>query len=490
MASKVVRGHPVPVFIFVALILVASLARLYKACVAHGVGRWLPTWMSRNAPTLALAAAGALSVAGGCSRLWLLALLPAAAASFLLRRLSDRGCIAGSVAVVSTTAAMVTLALLRMVPTSYALLPLPLLAVYSVAAYKHAERMPRIAGSARAVALLILLGIVPIVAYAYLEATPAPAVLSAVSEAAAAAVEVTASVTGAALPSPAYPIQSTSTACRIVRAVAAPLAALVNCDRTLSSRLRQGKLLNGSFASLMHDSGAGLHSYSPFHSDFWAFTDISASYFGGAAGGSSVSPARGTIACVGLDDSSPPRPYVYLIFDAAYAPTAVTRLFASEPERLRGHHVCTQAECQLRADGARLPFDIISGHYWTDAVIIPPVDDPTLPPTSACPPALRNVDWTVARHIAASGGGYIDGSPAEKRGSQGSTARTLRSSRRSKRNRAQKRGSRREKRGSRTSAAPTPPPTIAPVSTMLLSSAAPAIAPPSATAVVPTYHCT
>jgi hypothetical protein len=46
--------------------------------------------------------------------------------------------------VISATAAVITLALLRWVPTAYALLPLPLLAVYSVAAYSHAERVPRI----------------------------------------------------------------------------------------------------------------------------------------------------------------------------------------------------------------------------------------------------------------------------------------------------------------------------------------------------------
>jgi hypothetical protein len=242
---------------------------------------------------------------------------------------------------------MVDLALLRWVPTNYALLPLPLLAVYSVAAYSYTERMPCVGCSARAVALLILLGVVPTVAYAYLDVVPAPIIVDVLSDVASAAADVTASVSAAALPPSTYHIQRMPTAYRAVRALAAPLAALVNCDcsLSLSARLRKDKMLNGSFASLMHDSGAGLHSYFPFHTDFYTFTDVSASYFGGAAGGSSVSPARGTIACIGLDDSSPPRPYVYLICDAAYAPSAVTRLFASEPERLRGHHIYTRAKC-------------------------------------------------------------------------------------------------------------------------------------------------
>ena len=108
------------------------------------------------------------------------------------------------------------------------------------------------------------------------------------------------------LPPASHPVRSTSAACRVVRSASSNLAALVNCDRTLNARLLEDKRLNGSFGSLMHDSGAGLSSYSPYHDDFLYFTDISPAFFGGAAGGSSVSPARGVIAAVGLDDSAPP----------------------------------------------------------------------------------------------------------------------------------------------------------------------------------------
>jgi hypothetical protein len=42
VASRVVRGHPIPVCIFLALVVIASMLRLCRVCSAHGVGRTLP----------------------------------------------------------------------------------------------------------------------------------------------------------------------------------------------------------------------------------------------------------------------------------------------------------------------------------------------------------------------------------------------------------------------------------------------------------------
>jgi hypothetical protein len=105
IASGIIRRHPMLVSALVALLLLAALVRLCRACVARGVGVGLPAWSYSHASSLLLAAAGVLSVTGGCSSL-----------------------------------------------------------------RTHAERMPRVGCSARTVALPILLGIVRIVAYTYLEA--------------------------------------------------------------------------------------------------------------------------------------------------------------------------------------------------------------------------------------------------------------------------------------------------------------------------------
>jgi hypothetical protein len=306
--------------------------------------------------------------------------------------------------------AFVLLGLLRYLPTFCALLPLPLLFVYSVTAYAHALRMPRICGSVRVLALLLLLGVVPVVAYHVLESTLAP-----VSEGIASSVAAAASAAITLPPPSSYPVQSASAACAAVRAAALPLAALVNCDRSLTAKLKNDTMLNGSFGSLMHDSGAGKRSYSPYYNDFFEWTDISNAFFGGAAGGSSITPARGTMACIGLDHSSPPRPYVYLVYDSAYAPSAVARLYASEPERLLDNHVCTRTLCQQRSDGASIPLDVIAGHYWTDAVILPARGDPVLLSTlHFCLPSLLawprlggcsaycHLRWRLPRRLACS----------------------------------------------------------------------------------------
>ena len=113
----------------VALLVLAAVLRLYRFCASARVGQGLLTWCMLHSASLVLAGVSVISVAGRCSSLWILALLPAAAASHVLHRLTDRGCLVGSLTVISAAATMVALALLRWVPTTYALLPMPLLAV-------------------------------------------------------------------------------------------------------------------------------------------------------------------------------------------------------------------------------------------------------------------------------------------------------------------------------------------------------------------------
>jgi len=359
--------------------------------------------------------AGVAPTCMGGSWMWLISMVPAALLTAILGCLSDGRHLTGSVYLVALEVCLVALGLLRLIPTTYSLLPLPLLFVYSAAAYACALRMPNLGGRASTLAMLLLIGAVPLVAYALLESSVAadPDVL--VSSVSAVVDDIASSATATLSAPTAFPVQTNSAVCNVIRAVAAPLAALVNCDRSLPARLRRDADTNGSFGSLMHDSGAGKRSYTPYYSDIFEFTDISPEYFGGAAGGASMTPGRGTIAAIGLDDSSPPRPYVYLIYDAAYAPSAVARLYASEPERQHDHHVCTRVEAQQRHDGSNIPFDIIEGHYWTDAVFLPAVGDPNLPPTTSCPRALRGLDWDAARRIARSGGGYLDAKPPPQR---------------------------------------------------------------------------
>jgi len=120
----------------------------------------------------------------------------------------------------------------------------------------------------------------------------------------------------------------------------------------------------------------------------------------------------------------------------------MTRLLASEPERLLSHHVRTDAPtktglAQMRAVGSAIPIVISGRHYWTTAVVLPPSGSPTIPHGSICPPALREVDWAAARNIAAEGGGYIGRSPVENRGSRATRgpppSRALRNQRRRRR---------------------------------------------------------
>jgi hypothetical protein len=200
----------------------------------------------------------------------------------------------------------------------------------------------------------------------------------------------------------------------------AVVGALIDRDASLPPALRANTALNGAYVSWMHDNGAGNHSYSPYYSDFDYFTDFTVKFFGGIAGGASTSPARGTVTMVALDDAN--RPYVYQLHNVSYAPAAMTRLLAAEPERLLGHHMRTDAPtatglAQMRADGAAIPFVVSGGHYWTNAVVLPPNGAPALPSGSICPRALRGIDWAAARAIAKDGGGYVDAHPVENRGS-------------------------------------------------------------------------
>jgi hypothetical protein len=141
----------------------------------------------------------------------------------------------------------------------------------------------------------------------------------------------------------------------------------------------------------MHDSGGGKRSMTPFYSDFSRFTTTTSNSFGGITGGSSSSPDGGVVDYVSLDNDG--RVYVYSDHDVMYSPSVMIRMYASEPARQLGHHVCTKRLVQERADGANIPFAIEHDHYWTNAVVLPAGRDPVLSPSSTCLPALRNVGW-------------------------------------------------------------------------------------------------
>jgi hypothetical protein len=90
----------------VTLLVIAAVLRLYRFCAGARVGQDLLAWCVLHSASLVLAAVSMVSVAGGCSSLWVLALLPAAAASHILHRLTDRGCLVGSLTVISAAATM------------------------------------------------------------------------------------------------------------------------------------------------------------------------------------------------------------------------------------------------------------------------------------------------------------------------------------------------------------------------------------------------
>jgi hypothetical protein len=77
---------------------------------------------------------------------------------------------------------------------------------------------------------------------------------------------------------------------------------------------------------------------------------------------------------------------------ARYAPGAMVRLFSTEPSRKKGHHFCTEAMDQRRADGAVIPATAEDDHYRAKAVVPPPHRDPHVPVSTGCPAILRSVD--------------------------------------------------------------------------------------------------
>jgi hypothetical protein len=103
-------------------------------------------------------------------------------------------------------------------------------------------------------------------------------------------------------------------------------------------------------------------------------------------------------------------------------------MYASEPGRLLGYHICTKRLVQERADGAVIPSAVEHDHYCLGQRrgLIPHGRDPVLPPSSTCPrpgaQALRHVDWQRARALAAAGGGYLDGAPGYLDGAPGPAA--------------------------------------------------------------------
>jgi hypothetical protein len=52
------------------------------------------------------------------------------------------------------------------------------------------------------------------------------------------------------------------------------------------------------------------------------------------------------------------------------------RMYASEPARQLGHHVCTKRLVQERADGANISFTIEHDHYWAAALLYVPSGSP------------------------------------------------------------------------------------------------------------------
>jgi hypothetical protein len=119
----------------------------------------------------------------------------------------------------------------------------------------------------------------------------------------------------------------------------------------------------------MHDSGGGKRSMTPFYSDFSRITSTRSNSFGGITGGSSSSPGAGVVDYVSLDHEG--RVYVYSDHDVMYSPSAMIRMYASEPARQKGHHVCTTRLVQERCDGAIIPFTTEHDHYWANAVVLP-----------------------------------------------------------------------------------------------------------------------
>jgi hypothetical protein len=87
----------------------------------------------------------------------------------------------------------------------------------------------------------------------------------------------------------------------------------------------------------------------PFYSDFSRITSTRSNSFGGITGGSSSSPGAGVVDYVSLDNDG--RVCIYSDHDVMYSPSAMIRMYASEPARQKGHHVCTKRLVQERADG-------------------------------------------------------------------------------------------------------------------------------------------
>jgi hypothetical protein len=147
---------------------------------------------------------------------------------------------------------------------------------------------------------------------------------------------------------------------------------------------------------MMIDGGAGASSMPPFYDDFYSFESLVSTSYGGISGGSSISPAAGTIHMVAVTSTN--RAYVYSA-GARYSPGAMVRLFSTEPSRKNGHHFCTEAMAQRRADGAVIPATVEDDHYWTKAAILPPHRDPHVPASTGC---LRFFDLSTGPLIVPS----------------------------------------------------------------------------------------
>jgi hypothetical protein len=75
---------------------------------------------------------------------------------------------------------------------------------------------------------------------------------------------------------------------------------------------------------MMIDGGAGISSMFPFYDDFYSFDSLESTSYGGISGGSSISPAAGTVHMVTLTSTN--RVYIYSETGARYAPGAMVRL--------------------------------------------------------------------------------------------------------------------------------------------------------------------
>jgi site-specific DNA-cytosine methylase len=339
------------------------------------------------ASAVLLMASVVVPVCAGCAaRTCVVAIASVVAMCTVAIRSPDSRPMTGSAITCAAQAALIVLALLRIVEPLAVLSLMPILVVYYAAAHAAFRRTPPLGVGVYTAVILLVLGITVATVAAptpHIEPldTPAPP----------------ASVTDILQP-------YTSLPCRLAANIS-PIVAVSFCQPELSDELRAQDRRRGDYVSYMHDNGAGQRSISPFLRDFAAFTSHRPIAFGGIGSGTVISPKRGRVDMLALDTHD--HPYVYSMHDVMFAPRANGRIFAAEPERLADNHLDTKTMTQQRADGSAIPFTVSSSHYWTDGIVLRPGQPVELPPVSLCPPSLLNVDRKLVDSAIARGGGYV-----------------------------------------------------------------------------------